>query len=128
MPNRRGFTLIELPVVVTIIAVLITLLLPGVQAVREAARLAQCANNLKQLGPAAHNYLSTTNVFPAQSSWPTAAANLTGNAAGRLWGFNWYCALFPEMEQQAIFNAINFSLCPMRGGLATHLRWSVWAS
>jgi prepilin-type N-terminal cleavage/methylation domain-containing protein/prepilin-type processing-associated H-X9-DG protein len=116
MPNRRGFTLIELLVVITIIAALIALLLPAVQAAREAARRAQCSNNLKQLGLAAQNYVSSNNVFPAQSSWPTAAANLTGNPAGLRWGFNWYCALFPEMEQQTIFNAINFSLCPMDSG------------
>ena len=110
-PIRRGFTLIELLVVVTIIALLIALLLPAVQAAREAARSAR--NNLKQLALAAQNYVCSNNVFPAQSSTPTAAANLTGNSAGLLWGFNWYCALLPQMEQQTIFNAINFSLCPM---------------
>ena len=94
MPTRRGFTLIELLVVVTIIAVLIALLLPAVQAAREAARRAECTDNLKQLGLAAQNYISSNNVFPAQSSWPIAAANLTGNL---FWGFNWYC-VFPEME------------------------------
>ena len=116
MPTRRGFTLIELLVVVTIIAVLIALLLPALQAAREAARRAQCSNNLKQLGLAAQNYVSSNNVFPAQSSTPTAAANLTGDRAGLRWGFNWYCALLPQMEQQTIFNAINFSLCPMDSG------------
>ena len=116
MPARRGFTLIELLVVVTIIAVLIALLLPAVQAAREAARRVQCTNNLKQLGLAAHNYLSANNVFPAQSITPTAAVNPTGYRRGILWGFNWYCALLPQMEQQAIFNAINFSLCPMDRG------------
>jgi prepilin-type N-terminal cleavage/methylation domain-containing protein/prepilin-type processing-associated H-X9-DG protein len=116
MPTRRGFTLIELMVVVTIIAVLIALLLPAVQAAREAARRAQCANNLKQLGLAAQNYVSSNNVFPAQSSWPTSGPNLTVHTLGGFWGFNWYCALFPAMEQQAIFNAINFSLCPWDSG------------
>ncbi len=117
MPNRRGFTLIELLVVIAIIAVLVALLLPAVQAAREAARRAQCTNNLKQLGLAAQNYVSSNDVFPAQSSWPSAAANLTGNPAGLRWGFNWYCALLPQMEQQTIFNAINFSLCPMDSGV-----------
>jgi prepilin-type N-terminal cleavage/methylation domain-containing protein/prepilin-type processing-associated H-X9-DG protein len=111
--ERRGFTLIELLVVIAIIAVLIALLLPAVQAAREAARRSQCVNNLKQLGLAAQNYVSSNNVFPPQTSWPTLAANYTLNPAGFAWGFNWYYAVFPFLEQQTIFNAVNFSLGPM---------------
>jgi prepilin-type N-terminal cleavage/methylation domain-containing protein/prepilin-type processing-associated H-X9-DG protein len=111
--ERRAFTLIELLVVIAIIAVLIALLLPAVQAAREAARRTQCVNNLKQLGLAAQNYVSANNVFPPQNSWPTLAANYTLNPAGFAWGFNWYCALFPQLEQQQTFNAINFSLSPI---------------
>jgi prepilin-type N-terminal cleavage/methylation domain-containing protein/prepilin-type processing-associated H-X9-DG protein len=110
--KRRGFTLIELLVVIAIIAVLIALLLPAVQAAREAARRAQCVNNLKQLGLATHNYISSNNVFPPQTSWPTMAANITGNTVGLAWGFNWYYAVFPFLEQTQIFNAVNFSLSP----------------
>lgn len=111
-PKHRGFTLIELLVVIAIIAVLIALLLPAVQAAREAARRTQCVNNLKQLGLAAQNYVSANNVFPPQTSWPTMAANVTGNTVGLQWGFNWYYAIFPQLEQQTIFNAVNFSLSP----------------
>jgi len=112
--ERRAFTLIELLVVIAIIAVLIALLLPAVQAAREAARRAQCVNNLKQLGLAAQNYVSANNVFPPQTSWPTLAANINpSNTTGFAWGFTWYYALFPQMEQQPVFNSVNFSLSPM---------------
>ncbi|MDR3634442.1 MAG: DUF1559 domain-containing protein [Isosphaeraceae bacterium] len=102
MRPHRGFTLIELLVVIAIIAVLIALLLPAVQAAREAARRAQCVNNLKQLGLAVHNYISSNDVMPAQSM-----ANSPANGSG--WYFSWPVSLLPNMEQQAIFNAVNFS-------------------
>jgi prepilin-type N-terminal cleavage/methylation domain-containing protein/prepilin-type processing-associated H-X9-DG protein len=103
--QRRAFTLIELLVVIAIIAVLIALLLPAVQSAREAARRAQCVNNLKQLGIAAHNYHDQMGVFPS-GQWlhptPTLAV-FSGNNA------SWLVLMLPQLEQQPVYNAINFS-------------------
>ncbi|MFO0952721.1 MAG: DUF1559 domain-containing protein [Isosphaeraceae bacterium] len=89
----RGFTLIELLVVIAIIAVLIALLLPAVQSAREAARRAQCVNNLKQLGLGIHNYESTHGVFPPARK-------------GCCWG-SWNIFLMPYIEQGQVYNSWN---------------------
>ncbi len=105
-PRRtRGFTLIELLVVIAIIAVLIALLLPAVQSAREAARRAQCTNNLKQLGLAALNYEQATGILPAgsYSSW---------DPFHKYWSANFSCFvhMLPYTEQQPMYNATNFNL------------------
>lgn len=112
LPARRrgGFTLIELLVVIAIIAVLIALLLPAVQSAREAARRAQCINNLKQLGLAAHNYVSSNNVYPCQS---------VQNTTMWAWEPSWAAAILPNLEQTPAFNAINFSVPMLEIGFVT---------
>jgi prepilin-type N-terminal cleavage/methylation domain-containing protein/prepilin-type processing-associated H-X9-DG protein len=113
--STSGFTLIELLVVIAIIAVLIALLLPAVQSAREAARRAQCINNLKQLGLALHNYQSAINVFPIGSVWSTESPYLDCGQVNYKPAVGW--TLFAEMlgylEQQTAFNAINFNLGPV---------------
>jgi prepilin-type processing-associated H-X9-DG protein/prepilin-type N-terminal cleavage/methylation domain-containing protein len=104
-----GFTLIELLVVIAIIAVLIALLLPAVQSAREAARRAQCTNNLKQLGLAAHNYLSANQTFPC-SIEGRRFADKTSTVDSGWGGWSPQALLLGFMEQAPLYNAINFSL------------------
>jgi prepilin-type N-terminal cleavage/methylation domain-containing protein/prepilin-type processing-associated H-X9-DG protein len=105
MSRRRGFTLIELLVVIAIIGVLIALLLPAVQAAREAARRSQCSNNLKQMGLALHNYHDAVGAFPPGY---VSTKGPDGDNAGTGWG--WAAMILPQLEQRNIFDAINFSL------------------
>lgn len=97
---RPGFTLVELLVVIAIIGILVALLLPAVQAAREAARRMSCSNNLKQLGLAMHNYHDTFKAFPPRAIGPTSMVTArTGNMAqGRL---SWAVLVLPYMEQQS---------------------------
>src|SRR5881227_3535901 len=109
--RRRGFTLIELLVVIAIIAVLIALLLPAVQSAREAARRAQCTNNLKQIGLAMHNYHSAYGTFPmgVSASLNTWNSSHCGCSAQITWnGWSVHSMLLPYLEATPVYNAINF--------------------
>jgi prepilin-type N-terminal cleavage/methylation domain-containing protein/prepilin-type processing-associated H-X9-DG protein len=104
----RGFTLIELLVVIAIIAVLIALLLPAVQSAREAARRAQCVNNLKQIGLAVYNYESANGSYPMGNitrSWFDDP-----NCGGVYYGHTAMSYILPFVEQASQWNAINYSL------------------
>jgi prepilin-type N-terminal cleavage/methylation domain-containing protein len=107
--RRRGFTLVELLVVIAIIGILIALLLPAVQAAREAARRSQCTNNLKQFAIAAHNYADVHKTFPRTSYWddrPVGGYDYWG-----MWtGYSTHTLFLPYLEQTAIYGNVRFAV------------------
>jgi prepilin-type N-terminal cleavage/methylation domain-containing protein/prepilin-type processing-associated H-X9-DG protein len=113
--GRRAFTLIELLVVIAIIGILIALLLPAVQSAREAARRAQCTNNLKQIGISIHNYVSTFQGLPFGKGG-SYAASLPGTPVYARWSAHSQLLMF--LEQGNLFNSINFDLPPETPGMA----------
>jgi len=107
MKRRYGFTLVELLVVIAIIGILIALLLPAVQAAREAARRAQCSNNLKQIGLALHNYHDTFKAFPP--------ARVRDTRHSQSWNSNntiWAARILANVEQSALHDAIDWTVWP----------------
>jgi prepilin-type N-terminal cleavage/methylation domain-containing protein len=108
MRRRDAFTLIELLVVIAIIAILIALLVPAVQKVRESSSVAQCQNNLKQIGLALHSYHDNYKVFPPgyvdRNTDPTSTPD---NDLGPGWG--WASYLLPYLEQGSLYSQINFN-------------------
>ncbi|MGE3806858.1 MAG: DUF1559 domain-containing protein [Gemmataceae bacterium] len=112
---RRAFTLIELLVVIAIIGILIALLLPAVQKVREAANRSRCANNLKQIGIAMHAYHSTFDTFP-----PGTVDGPFGGDVGQRDRSTWMHFLLPHVEQQAIYQQTQEWLA---SGAGTYMCW-----
>jgi prepilin-type N-terminal cleavage/methylation domain-containing protein len=104
--SRSGFTLIELLVVIAIIAILIGLLLPAVQKVREAAARTKCLNNLKQIGIATHNINDSQNGLPPVASPDGWTATTTANAAFNGGNYTYFTWLLPYVEQQNVFNSL----------------------
>ena len=103
--SRVGFTLVELLVVIAIIGVLVGLLLPAVQAAREAARRTQCANHLKQVTLALHNYHDIHGSFPVSF---TGADPAGGDVDGGSGFHSWLARLLPQIEQQPLYESIDF--------------------
>jgi prepilin-type N-terminal cleavage/methylation domain-containing protein/prepilin-type processing-associated H-X9-DG protein len=103
--SYRGFTLIELLVVIAIIAVLIALLLPAVQSAREAARRAQCSNNMKQIGLGMHNYHTTHGTFPLGGTY--AAYSIGYNIGWGSWSAQ--ALMLGYLEQMPLYNSANFN-------------------
>jgi len=103
--NREGFTLVELLVVIAIIGILVALLLPAVQAAREAARRSSCQNNLKQLGLAVHGYLVGNSVFPP-SFCITPGTVLSGNNGS--WSI--HGRILPYLEQRSVYDRVRLNV------------------
>ena len=124
--TTRGFTLVELLVVIAIIGILVALLLPAVQAAREAARRTQCQNKMKQQGLALHNYLSARTTFPPGCTHPYVNGCGGGGIDGG--GAPWTVWILPYMENDALFKQFVLtetftSSSNLPGSTTNHATW-----
>jgi prepilin-type N-terminal cleavage/methylation domain-containing protein/prepilin-type processing-associated H-X9-DG protein len=106
--RMRGFTLVELLVVIAIIGILVALLLPAIQAAREAARRAQCLNQLKQIGLASLNYANVYKTLPAGNSYGPNASGYQSVKAGSRMQQSWILHLLPFIEESARYDQFDF--------------------
>ena len=102
-----GFTLVELLVVIAIIGILIALLLPAVQAAREAARRSQCSNNMKQIGVALHNYHDSHKTFPPRGVFGDGSSPAARKPP---YHYTWLAMILPYLEQQPLYDATDWNL------------------
>ena len=117
MNNRKqGFTLVELLVVIAIIGVLVALLLPAVQAAREAARRSQCTNNLKQIGLALLNYETAFKEFPSGRTGCERTTSDPSCANASLDGTSGFVPILPYLELQNVYDMFDFSAFVWQGG------------
>lgn len=112
LQRSRGFTLVELLVVIAIIGILVALLLPAIQAAREAARRIQCSNNLKQLGLAVQTYHDTYRLFPMGALRPYYGSGSCSYPGG----LTWIARVLPGLEQQALYDQIDWEVAGMPSG------------
>jgi prepilin-type N-terminal cleavage/methylation domain-containing protein/prepilin-type processing-associated H-X9-DG protein len=127
--RKRGFTLVELLVVIAIIGILVALLLPAIQAAREAARRTQCQNNVKQLGVALFNYHDSYKVFPpAGLDYGWSGSGGAEPATKLVKNINGLALLLPYIEQQALHSQLNFGQAFSHVGPAPQTQSNIKAS
>ena len=114
--NRTAFTLVELLVVIAIIGILIGMLLPAVQQVREAARRATCSNNLRQIILACHNYHDAIGEFPVNEGTPEGAINMRES---------WLVKILPQLEQNPAYSKMVFVDTDFSDRLGANRNWEV---